>query len=197
MVQHIAPGPPPDGAAGHYKAENGVSLIEISLNRVEQLFHSLDPAPFREKDLDADAEAYIVGAAQDLSPRHPFKIAIYLPADEAATPAARAIPDAVHHFFEYGLAAERRKLRTTLRDGRTSLLIGLAFLFGCVALRQIVVALEPRTFGHIAAEGLLIAGWVAMWPPLDTFLYGWWPIRRRCKVFEKLTTVAVEIRARP
>lgn len=197
VVRHIAPGAPPDGTAGHYRIENGVSLIEISLNRVEQLFNSLDPAPFREKDLDADAEEYIVGAAQDLSPRFPFKIVLYLPADEAASPGAAAIADGVRRFFEYGLAAERRKLRAALHDGRVSLAIGLAFLFGCVALRQLLIAVEePGTFGHIAAEGLLIAGWVAMWRPLDAFLYGWWPIRRRCRVLAKLTVVPVEVRAR-
>lgn len=35
-----------------YRRENGVSLIEIRLNSVQQVFNSLDPAPFHEKDLD-------------------------------------------------------------------------------------------------------------------------------------------------
>lgn len=34
--------------------------IELSLNRVAQLFNSLDPAPFHERDLDADAEDTIL-----------------------------------------------------------------------------------------------------------------------------------------
>ena len=35
--------------------------IEISLGRLSQLFNSLDPSPFHERDLDYDAEDYICG----------------------------------------------------------------------------------------------------------------------------------------
>ena len=34
--------------------------IEIYLDRVEQLFNSMDPSPFQEKDLDHDAEEFVV-----------------------------------------------------------------------------------------------------------------------------------------
>ena len=34
--------------------------IELRLRRIEQLFDSFDPAPFHEKDLDRDAEEFIV-----------------------------------------------------------------------------------------------------------------------------------------
>ena len=30
--------------------------IELNLSRLSQLFNSLDPSPFRERDLDLDAE---------------------------------------------------------------------------------------------------------------------------------------------
>jgi len=34
-------------------------MIEVRLHEVRRLFNSLDPAPFIEKDLDADAENYL------------------------------------------------------------------------------------------------------------------------------------------
>jgi hypothetical protein len=43
----------------HYNIENGAILIEMRLRKVMQIFNSLDPSPFHEKDLDPDAEAYI------------------------------------------------------------------------------------------------------------------------------------------
>ena len=45
-------------------------------------------------------------------------------------------------------------------------------------------------------EGMLIAGWVAMWRPLEIFLYDWWPVRRRNRIFGKLAAMPVLIRAR-
>ena len=33
--------------------------IELRINEIGQLFHSLDPFPFRERDLDKEAEEYL------------------------------------------------------------------------------------------------------------------------------------------
>ena len=44
-------------------------MIELSVQEVAQLFESLDPYPFREKDLDKDAEEFIVGWARELPGR--------------------------------------------------------------------------------------------------------------------------------
>jgi hypothetical protein len=42
---------------------------------------------------------------------------------------------------------------------------------------------------------MLIIGWVAMWRPLEIFLYEWVPIRRRRKVLEQLSKMAVLVQA--
>src|ERR1700687_1601659 len=44
------------------------NTIEIRIEKIAQLFHSLDPFPYREKDLDNDVEEFIVGWARELSP---------------------------------------------------------------------------------------------------------------------------------
>ena len=100
----------------------------------------------------------------------------------------------IHNYFAYRLNETRSRLRLFFRDGRVALGIGLAFLFACIILRQIVLAAGAGTISEIAAEGLLIVGWVAMWRPLEIFLYEWWPIRRRCQVFTKLSRIPVIVR---
>jgi len=45
-------------------ARDGRHHIELKVRNINALFNSLDPAPFREKDLDAAAEAFIVGWAR-------------------------------------------------------------------------------------------------------------------------------------
>jgi hypothetical protein len=46
----------------------------------------------------------------------------------------------------------------------------------------------------IVDTSLTIAGWVAMWHPMDVFLYGWWPLRREGKVYRKLSAIPVKVR---
>src|SRR5260370_14240537 len=41
------------------------SVIEVHVGELKQLFNSIDPSPFRNKDLDPKAEEFIVGWAKD------------------------------------------------------------------------------------------------------------------------------------
>ena len=42
-------------------------------------------------------------------------------------------------------------------------------------------------------ETLAIAGSVAMWRPMEIYLYEWWPLRRRGQIFDKMSRMSVEI----
>ena len=54
------------------------ALIEVKIDTVHRLFHALDPSPFTEKDLDSDAEEFIVGWAAEQPSRKPLELLIYL-----------------------------------------------------------------------------------------------------------------------
>jgi hypothetical protein len=75
-----------------------------------------------------------------------------------------------------------------------SLLIALGFLAACVTTAQTIDA-DLGQFRAIVQEGLIIIGWVAMWRPLDVYLYRWWPVYRLGKIYRQLSTMPVEIRA--
>ncbi len=181
-----------------YRTEGRTVLIELELNTFSQFFNTLDPSPFYEKDIDPDAEEYIVDAAREIHLHQPIKVVLYLPPTEAAKEDAEQVAEAMHHYFAYRARAARRELRHLFRQGRLSLTIGLAFLAFCVVARSLLPLLfrtQPVALDFIQ-EGLVISGWVAMWRPFQIFLYDWWPIRRRIAVLRKLSAVTIEIRAR-
>lgn len=177
---------------GRYRSDHGVYLIELSLSRVQQLFNSLDPSPFYEKDLDADAESYVVGAAREFHLATPLRLVVHLPASEA--PSAEGLEHSIHGYFGYRRDAAARDLRFLLRQGRLALAIGLAFLAACLSLRALVFAGAAGTVHSIVAEGLVITGWVAMWRPIQIFLYDWWPLRRMVRIYDKLAHIPVRVR---
>lgn len=176
-----------------YRQEQDVYLIEVKLSDPRQLFNSLDPAPFIEKDLDHDAEEYIIDSVRDFHLKTPLRLVIYFP-QNVSSEAARGVPEAIHNYFKYRAAGARRELKFTLRQGRHSLLIGLTFLFVCVSVRQILELTTQAALAEILEEGLLIMGWVAMWQPLQTFLYDWWPIRGQRLIYEKLQQMPIDVR---
>src|SRR5262249_43153885 len=71
--------------------------IEINLGRLPQLFNSLDPSPFLERDLDRDAEDYIVGSAEEAPRQHPLALVIYLPADQLPAQGLPNVREAIHN----------------------------------------------------------------------------------------------------
>jgi hypothetical protein len=80
-----------------------------------------------------------------------------------------------------------------LEQGRTSLIIGLVFLSACLVLSNFLLTGEKGTWAAVANESLTIAGWVAMWRPMQIYLYDWWPLRRRVRTYRKLSRMPVEV----
>lgn len=171
-------------------------MVEIKLRSPEQLLNSLDPAPFRTRDLDDKAASYILGAAEESRSREPLRLVIDLPAAEASTEIALELPAAVQNSFAYRAECTRRDLRDLFRVGRISLTVGLLVLAACIVSVQIIESSSGgTTLARTLEQGLFIVGWVAIWRPIEIFLYDWWPVRHRIKLLDRLAKTKVEIRA--
>lgn len=180
--------------ASAYRREGDTLLIELKLRDTRQLFNSLDPAPFIEKDLDDDAENYIFDAVREVRTHRRKKLIVHLPPELVATEDAQSIPRAVQAYFAYRADHAGLQLHHALREGVVSLAIGLAFLTLCLVLRESLIA--SSGMHSVIDEGLLIMGWVAMWRPIETFLYDWWPIRSRRTLLNEIAHMPIEVRPR-
>lgn len=167
--------------------------IELRLRELAQLFDSLDPAPFHEKDLDRDAEEFIVSWAREYAPGAPLVFRLHLPRDQQRFEPERTVRDAVHNYFTYRADIAQRGVRRTLRDGRAILVVGLVFLVACMLLREFLTRVFAVEWLTVVEEGLLILGWVAMWRPIELLLYDWRPQRRMRRTYENLARMHVEV----
>jgi hypothetical protein len=168
-------------------------LIEVRVTELRLLFNPIDPSPPPEKDLDSRAEEFIVAWAR--SARRDAQLALQVdvsnpfPPEEASTVGA-----AVHEFFRQRSLSSDRRLAQLFWVGRTSLIIGVAFLAIAVTVASLIDrALGDRPVGALIRETLVIGGWVAMWRPLEIFLYDWWPIRAERKLYERLSLMPVRV----
>lgn len=186
-----------DDVESHYRKENGNVLLELTLRDIRQIFNSLDPSPFHEKDLDDDAEEYITDMVEDFPLTTPLALVVYLPPEVCCTDAAATLEPAIHHHFTYKADAARRNLRQLLLRGRTTLLIGVGFIFLIGAISSLLTSFSQAPPIPWIANGLLIVSWVAMWEPVNIFLYGWWPVRRKMKVYEKIAAMQVRVEPSP
>ena len=169
-------------------------VIEVHVAELRQLFNAIDPSPFRERDLDPNAEEFIVEWAREAPTDAQLALVVYLDRPAGLPEEASILRDAIREFFSQRAQATRRRLRQLFRRGRTSLVIGVTFLAASILLGDTIERLlGERRVGEILRESLLIGGWVAMWRPLEIFLYDWWPIRADAGLNDRLAAMPVRI----
>jgi len=166
-----------------------VRTLDLHVREIGQLFNSLDPAPFLNKDLDRTCEAFIESWALALP--HESRPHVNIRVERPASPAeaGELLSEAIHNHYAY----KTELVRSELRQGRTSLAIGLSFVCTCLLLADGAGMLVTGPAEAIVRESLLIIGWVAMWRPVQIFLYDWWPIKGRIKVFDNLRFAHVTV----
>ena len=182
------------GLAAHARSPSADGVVRLRIQTVGQLFHTLDPLPFRERDLDAAVEEYVVGWAGEMPHGRPISIEIRLPAAEARSEAASHVGDAFRNYFTYRAEVLGWDLRRLFERGRAALAVGLGVLATCIVLGGLTSRfLGAGYLSRFFDEGLIILGWVANWRPIEIFLYDWWPIVALRSLYRRLAAARIEV----
>ena len=172
--------------------QHPVHRIELRVQELAQLFNSMDPTPFHHKDLDRDAEEFIESWALEFPQDSRFHIMVHLGQMPPEDPTA-LVAEAIHNYFDYKSELARRAVRVLLLEGRASLMIGVGFLAQCLLGAEALDRFATGTILKVLRESLTIAGWVAMWRPMQIFLYEWWPLIRRRRIYRSLSRAQVHV----
>lgn len=172
------------------------ATIEVRVHDVHQLFNSLDPSPFHERDLDDEAEDYIVGWAREHGTDGPFRIVVHLPKDKTGEAQRARLDAAITNHFAYRLGMVERDAHELVRTGLRFLVVGTTMLTVCMVLGYVArkyVFSEP--YGSFVEQGLSVFGWVANWRPAEILLYDRLDARRRVRLYRSLADASVELQA--
>lgn len=180
------------GFESRFRKEDDTYLLEVRLSELNQFFNSFDPSPFHKKDIDDDAERYIVNSVNVFPLKSKLKLVFSLPIVHHKEASAVLIP-AIENYFQYQADMASSELKSLLHEGNIALLLGFIFLFICIGARAVLALIIQNPFRDIILEGLNIIGWVAMWRPIEIFLYEWWSLYRKKRVFEKIRDMPIDI----
>lgn len=161
--------------------KEGFFIIEISVENIEQLFHSLDSSVLYKKDLDPAVENYILEAVEELE-NEKKRVVVYCKNKPFEAESCDRAKFGIGKFFNYKREFHLSILKNKIKQGAFSSFIGLAFLLS--------YSFYSKYFGdgvlHGAIEeGLLIIGWVALWKPIEIFLYDWRNEYREFKLYKE------------
>jgi hypothetical protein len=167
--------------------------IQLRISELHQLFDPMDPSPPTTKDLHPNVEEFIVSWGSEVPAKTALSLVIHLerPPAEAEERDATA---AIHAFFDQRGQVTGRRLRKLFRLGRVSLLIALGVLALSLVTGELLLSGADDSGLRMALGGTLeIGGWVAMWRPLETFLYDWWPLVGDMRLLRRLSAMPVQL----
>jgi hypothetical protein len=170
------------------------AVLELRVAEMRQLFNAMDPAPFRERDLDPKAVEYILEWGRETHAGQPLGLVVHLGREAATAENENLLREAIHEYFRQRAQATRRALRQLFRVGRISLVIGVGVLAAAIGIGEAVAGLVRKdSYGGLIKETLVIGGWVALWRPAEIFLYEWWPIRAAARLEDRLAEMDVRV----
>lgn len=172
--------------------------IEVRVAHIDQLFNAIDPSPFHSRDLDADADEYIVKNAKALPKHAALALWVHLDQPSADRTKLDMVERAIRAHFEAAAQSTQAQLQELFKRGRISLLIGLAFLSASIGVSQWLGS-NPDSGLHalqMLQQSIVIGGWVAMWRPMEIFLYDWWPVAARIRLLRRLASLKVTVQVR-
>lgn len=175
------------------------AVVQLRIHDLSQLFNLMDPSPFIDKDLDGDAETFIEGWALEFPVNTPITLVVHLeqPPVLGGPDPRRFTELAVRNFFHSKSDTARRELRQLMKTGQISLIIGIAFMAFCLTLSKVIAQQFPAsTTAAWLREGLAVGSWVSMWKPIDIYLYGWWPVLRRLRIYRKMSKLRIELKVK-
>jgi hypothetical protein len=179
-------------------ADSAPYRIDVRLDSLDGLYSVLDPSPFRQRDLDPRAVEHIVQWASDAPPKAPLELRVSVPGDAAPEATEADTQAAIRNYFLYEVdLLSRRHRRNRMRTFRW-LSLGLGLMAILLTLHSLVGRRYPDSlFNDIVGEAFVIAGWVALWVPIERLGFDGWLLKEQLRLYQRLAVMRVEVVPEP
>lgn len=165
--------------------------VSIHVRDLSQMFNSLDPSPFWDRDLDHNAAAFIEDEFTDKRSAEIWHLNVHT---QANADLGSDLQKAVESYYSRMASAARRELIEHRRLGHIALLVGLVVFALSISARELLLR-AVTTLPHVMNEGLIILGWIALWRPTEMLAYEWVPLVRKRRLYERLAALEVTVRS--
>ena len=153
-----------------YLSPSKPHTILVKLHNVKQFFNTFDPSPFHQRDIDLDAEEFILTAAKEIyllnSGVKDFVIIVTLTdlpsyqeymelfanralrkqilVQDVRESLQRDLQKCIHHHFTFQSKKITNSIRMTFRNAQVSLVVGFGLLCICLILSNLLFSLQTE-----------------------------------------------------
>lgn len=150
------------------------SEIEMRISAVGQFYQMLDPSPDLEKDLNPDTVEYLVDTVEEMKGRNNECLHISLFLEQSLyenTELRSRMEKSIPAYFSRRVDILEHKHRMSHKKARKNLVRGLIFVIACVAASVILTNFVDNALVYAFGQSLTVIGWVALWNPVEFYLY--------------------------
>jgi len=187
--------PAPSDPSVPRHAHKEVSTVYVHVRRLGQLFNSLDPSPFWERDLDRSAGAFIEDEFSDKPRDRTWVLEVSTEEDQSFN--TKDVQSAVTTYYARMLASGSKQIRDKLWVGQWALLVGVVVFLACMLLQELLEQRLASGPPRLLDEGLIVLAWVAIWIPVEQLFYDLAPLLRARRLYRRLTQMRVHVRHNP
>lgn len=153
------------------KAKHKASRREFALrlSSMDELFWPFDARPAAERAISADARWALLDEWERVREREPSTLTIYAPDSDRAATDEQAVAGAIR--ASLSLASGRlRDIDPLSRQEKIALRLGLIFWFASILVSTWIDRSSDDVLAEGISQGVVVVGWVALWPPAARFM---------------------------
>ncbi len=148
--------------------ETNAFLLEVALNRYEEIFNEWDPAPFKRRDIDPDLKAYLEGCSHDIHLKSDIELLFTVAEGVKDLEKEGHVRVGLKNFFFHEENVVVREIKQFTRRGAFTAVMAIILLMLMVQINRY----ESDGFGfNLLREGLTIGAWVFTWESILSFFF--------------------------
>lgn len=180
--------------------EKRTKRLTLHMARLEELLVAPETRPLEGRFEERPGVDRILDRLRAQYTRRLAGIRSTLILDEAPSPETRRRVEAA--LAAQALYQDERlgeQLVIIRRDGLRALVKGLLFALACMIVSAAVgqLTLLPELMRNLISGGIVVAGWVALWNPLELLLYDRWQVARDRKLYRLIAAMEIVVEPAP
>ena len=185
-----------DGLGKVYQVDpaTGAFLVEVALDRYEDVFNEWDPAPYKRRDLDPDLLTYLNESSLDIPLRYELTVSFTVPAEASDLEKEKLVSDGIRNYFAFEARQMRRKLWQIYRTTAAYLICAVLLLIATTYANRMTV---DNVLLEVLRQGITIGAWVFAWECISGFLFDHRSMRSEFRRLQRFTRALLCFSARP
>lgn len=169
-------------------------IIAVAIENYTDIFNELDPAPFKNRDLNTDLRVYLEDSSADIPLKNDIILQFNILNERQDLKREERISFGLKTYFSFVQRQLRRQIRQSYQ--KSVFYVGIAFML-------LLAAYSLRTLGgqdiitNTVLEGITIGGWVFLWEAISTFAFKNRSIKSKNKHYKRFMCAQIRFNYTP